>query len=82
MKGVQRFVVLAILLSLTLTQVVDLNTIFTPETKATLGPEYEDPAFLRLIDNYFGCKTWVDGLCTECSQGYLFNKNGVCCIVD
>jgi hypothetical protein len=31
------------------------------------------------VANYYGCKTWVKNLCTECSQGYYFNKNGVCC---
>jgi len=33
------------------------------------------------VANHFGCKTWVDGQCTECSQSYYFNKNGVCCEV-
>jgi hypothetical protein len=33
------------------------------------------------VANHFGCKTWVDGKCTECSKSYYFNKNGVCCEV-
>ena len=34
-----------------------------------------------MLNNYFGCKTWEDGVCTECSERYYFNKNGVCCEV-
>lgn len=37
---------------------------------------------LITVANYFGCKTWNKSLCTECSQGYSFNQNGVCCEVD
>lgn len=63
-------------------QIVDLNLIFTADTQATLGPEYKDPAFLTLINNYFGCKTWTNGFCTACSPSYVFNKAGICCLVD
>ena len=37
---------------------------------------------MRIINNHFGCKTWKDGFCIECSKSYIFNKNGVCCKVD
>ena len=33
------------------------------------------------VANYYGCKTWVKNECVECSVGYYFNKNGVCCEV-
>lgn len=33
------------------------------------------------VANYFGCKTWSKDQCTECSNGYFFNKKGVCCQV-
>lgn len=36
---------------------------------------------MALLNNYFGCKTWVDGVCTECSENYWKNQNGVCCEV-
>ena len=45
------------------------------------SPEFQDPNFLRIINNYFGCKTWVDGVCMECSNNFYFNENGVCCEV-
>ena len=53
-----------VLLAVASTQIIDLNLVFSPETQATLGEEYQDPEFLRTINNYFGCKTWVDGHCT------------------
>ena len=31
------------------------------------------------VANYYGCKTWAKDQCVECSNGYSFNKNGVCC---
>ena len=71
-----------VLLAVASSQIIDLNLVFSPETQATLGSEYQDPQFLRTINNYFGCKTWVDGLCTECSENYIFNNNGVCCKID
>ena len=40
-----------------------------------------DPELLSIVINYFGCKTWEDGVCTECSDHYYFNNNGVCCEV-
>lgn len=33
------------------------------------------------VANYYGCKTWDKDLCTQCSDGFYFNKNGVCCEV-
>jgi hypothetical protein len=33
------------------------------------------------VANYYGCKTWVKNQCTECSNGFYFSKNGVCCEV-
>ena len=34
---------------------------------------------LITVANYYGCKTWAKDQCLECSNGYSFNKNGVCC---
>lgn len=36
---------------------------------------------LVTVANYYGCKTWSKDQCLECSKGYFFNKNGVCCEV-
>ena len=40
-----------------------------------------DPELLTILNNYFGCKTWEEGVCVECSEHYYFNKNGICCEV-
>ena len=40
------------------------NCVFSPSNNAT-------PSDL-------GCKTWVNGSCTECSQSFVFDSNGVC----
>ena len=82
MKKIQILCILAIILAISYSQTVDLTRIFKPETIATLGPEYNDPEFIKIIDNYFGCRTWENGQCTQCSQGYLFNNKGICCKVD
>lgn len=34
---------------------------------------------LITVANYYGCRTWAKDQCLECSNGYSFNKNGVCC---
>lgn len=41
----------------------------------------QDANTLRTINNYYGCKTWQDDVCVECSARYYFNKNGICCEV-
>ena len=35
--------------------------------KLSAPVEDGDLAFLRALNNYYGCKTWIDGQCTECS---------------
>lgn len=77
-----KILIAILLIALTSSQIVNLSQIFTPQTQATLGPEYQSADFLKKIDNYFGCKTWQQGLCIECSFGYIFNNNGVCCEID
>lgn len=79
---IHRTLLLVLLTTLAVSQTVNLSQIYTPATAATLGPEYSDPAFLKLLDNYFGCKTWDEGFCIACSAGYVFNKAGVCCSID
>ena len=34
---------------------------------------------LITVGNYYGCKTWVNNKCTECSKGFYFSSKGVCC---
>lgn len=77
-----KILIAILLIALASSQIVNLNQIFTPQTLATLGPEYQNADFLKKIDNYFGCKTWQQGLCIECSFSYIFNNNGVCCEID
>lgn len=77
-----KILIAILLIALAAGQTVNLSQIFTPETLATLGPEYQNSDFLRKIDNYFGCKTWEDGHCIECSAGYIFNNHGICCEID
>lgn len=36
---------------------------------------------LKAINNYYGCKTWKDDVCLECSAHYYFNNKGICCEV-
>lgn len=40
-----------------------------------------DLAFLRALNNYFGCKIWGDTSCLECSANYFFNDNKICSVV-
>lgn len=82
MAKIQNAVIISVILAVCIAQTVNLSQIYTPQTLSTLGPEYNDPNFLKLIDNYFGCKNWTDGGCVECSSSYIFNKQGVCCLVD
>lgn len=74
--------ILLILVALAVSETVDLTQVYKPETLSTLGPEYNDPNFIKLIDNYFGCKTWMNGSCVECSYRYVFNNDGICCEID
>ena len=50
----------------------------TIREKLSAPVENGDLAFLRALNNYFGCKTWEDGECTECSSNYIFNDNKIC----
>lgn len=43
--------------------------------------QLSDPALLKELNNYFGCKVWSEDSCLQCSERYFFNKNGVCCEV-
>jgi hypothetical protein len=58
MKDLKFFIVAALLVVFICGQTVNLSKIFPAQTLSTLGPEYNDPSFIKLIDNYFGCKTW------------------------
>ena len=37
-----------------------------------------DLNFLRALNNFYGCKTWGDVACLECSAGYFFNDKRIC----
>jgi len=63
MAKLQTLLLVSVLAAVTISQTVNLSQILTPQTISTLGPEYNDPAFIKLIGNYFGCKTWTDGNC-------------------
>ena len=52
------------------------------EDAPTLSQEdLNNPELMKALNNYYGCKVWLDGVCTECSQHYYFNKKGICCEV-
>ena len=52
------------------------------DAASTLDPELlNDPEMVKLLNNYWGCKTWDEGVCVECSDHFYFNSNGVCCEV-
>ena len=53
----------------------------TVTTTSVRGDEFNNPEFVKVLNNYFGCKTWDNGICVECSDHYYFNENGVCCEV-
>lgn len=82
MIKIQNVFIFTMIFAVCFSQTVNLSQIYTPATLATKGPEFNDPSFIKLIDNYFGCKKWIDGECAECSTGYVFNNNGICCVVD
>ena len=54
------------------------NGDFSSFDPASTGLSVSD---LVTVANHYGCKTWVKNQCTECSQGWYFNKKGVCCEV-
>ena len=54
------------------------NGDFNSFDPATSGIALSD---IITVANHYGCKTWVKNQCTECSQGWYFNKKGVCCEV-
>lgn len=58
MNQIVKILIVLLLAAIVSSQTVHLDQIFTPETLATLGPEYQNPEFLKTINNYFGCKTW------------------------
>lgn len=68
LSGVLLMCLLALLMSQAFTQ-----------DQTVKGEEFKDPEFVKVLNNYFGCKTWEDGVCVECSARFVFNDNGVCC---
>ena len=69
----QRFTVIVLLLCL-------VAGVFTQDEGPILTEEdLNDPEFLKVLNNYFGCKVWEEGVCVECSENFYFNDNGICC---
>lgn len=56
-----------------------LSVCFASDVPALSQEDLNNPELMRVLNNYFGCKTWVDGTCTECSNNYYFNAKGICC---
>lgn len=32
-------------------------------TTSVRGDEFNNPEFVKVLNNYFGCKTWDNGIC-------------------
>ncbi len=58
-----------------------LALVWGQSVESSLGDEFQNPEFVKVLNNYFGCKTWDNGVCVECSNHYFFNVHGVCCEV-
>lgn len=55
-----------------------LGTALAAESPLT-AEDLANADLMKTINNYYGCKTWNDGVCSECSAHYYFNKKGICC---
>ena len=40
-----------------------LALVWGQTVESTLGEEFQNPEFLKAVNNYFGCKTWDNGVC-------------------
>jgi hypothetical protein len=40
-----------------------LALVWTQNVDATLGDELKNPEFVKVLNNYFGCKSWDNGVC-------------------
>lgn len=59
-----------------------LGATFAEDAAYTLSAEdLANTDLMKAVNNYYGCKTWKDGVCVECSARYYFNKKGICCEV-
>lgn len=67
--------------SLTIILLCLFSTFVAQDIPALAQEDLNNPQFMKILNNYFGCKTWQDGICTECSQHYYFNAKGICCEV-
>ncbi len=41
-----------------------------------------NPTLLQAVNNFYGCRVWEDSVCVECAVRYVFNEEGICCLVD
>lgn len=41
--------------------------------------ELNNTVLITQLNNYFGCKVWDQDSCLQCSKGFSFSKNGICC---
>lgn len=73
-------IALLLLLTISLVQADLTFSSFNGDFSSTDGTIGATPlSDIITVANYYGCKTWNKNLCTECSEGYYFNKIGVCC---
>lgn len=68
------------LLLVTLIFLCAAPTLYAQDTLTLSQDDLNNADLMKVLNNYFGCKTWVDGVCTECSQSYFFNAKGICCL--
>lgn len=66
--------ILVCLFGLTYGQEATTTSILTEEDLA-------NAELMKVLNNYFGCRVWQDGVCVECSERYYFNNEGICCEV-
>ena len=73
-KGTTVSLIFLCLIGLACSQVVTSTSVLSEQDLA-------NTELMKVLNNYFGCKTWSDGVCVECSARYYFNNEGICCEV-
>jgi hypothetical protein len=58
-----------------------LNLLHAQGSISLSQDDLNNATLMGVLNNYFGCKTWTDGLCTECSTNFYFNQQHICCAV-
>jgi hypothetical protein len=55
------------------------SVLLAQDTIKLAANDLSNPELMKVLNNYFGCKTWSNGICIECSERYYFNAKGICC---